>query len=183
MERRRRARARVPHPFLRHEWVRTWWDASAAGHAPLHPGRPRQRPRDGHRAAHARDGGDVRDSRAARALPPQRPHAADRRDRRRTTRRPRTGQSGARSGRIASAGTCCCSASSNADSTTQQAFREFAAAERLRTGTWRSSDSPYLPLTGTWDAYLASAAGEVPLEPPQPAVAPDEDRAGLVSKS
>jgi hypothetical protein len=24
-------RAGVPHPFLRHEWMRTWWDAFAAG--------------------------------------------------------------------------------------------------------------------------------------------------------
>jgi CelD/BcsL family acetyltransferase involved in cellulose biosynthesis len=24
-------RARIPHPFLRHEWVRTWWEAFGAG--------------------------------------------------------------------------------------------------------------------------------------------------------
>src|SRR5688572_19915691 len=27
--------ARVPHPFLRHEWVRTWWDCFGSG-AQLH---------------------------------------------------------------------------------------------------------------------------------------------------
>ena len=29
------ARARVPHPFLRHEWMRTWWD-NFGGSARLH---------------------------------------------------------------------------------------------------------------------------------------------------
>jgi CelD/BcsL family acetyltransferase involved in cellulose biosynthesis len=33
---------------------------------------------------------------------------------------------------------------------------QFAAAERLPIGTWKSSDSPYLELAGTWDSYWAS---------------------------
>jgi CelD/BcsL family acetyltransferase involved in cellulose biosynthesis len=39
-------------------------------------------------------------------------------------------------------------------SATADAFRRFAAREGLHTGTWRSSDSPYLAIAGGWDAYL-----------------------------
>ena len=36
----------------------------------------------------------------------------------------------------------------------------FAAADKLATGTWHSSDSPYLELAGTWDEYLASLSAK-----------------------
>jgi CelD/BcsL family acetyltransferase involved in cellulose biosynthesis len=35
-------------------------------------------------------------------------------------------------------------------------FAQYAAAEGLPVGTWKSSDSPYLELTGTWDTYWGS---------------------------
>jgi hypothetical protein len=41
-------------------------------------------------------------------------------------------------------------------SPTLDALSKLAAAEGLATGTWQSSDSPYLELVGTWDTYWAS---------------------------
>ena len=80
------------------------------------------------------------------------------------------------------AGTFCSSASSNATRRTQQVVREYAAADGCATGTWRSSDSPYLTLTGTWDELSRYAVGEVPIEPSEPAVAPDQARRAGASK-
>ena len=45
-------------------------------------------------------------------------------------------------------------------STTVAAMSQFAAAEGLPIGTWKSSDSPYLELTGTWDSYWASLSSK-----------------------
>ncbi len=150
-------RARVPHPFLSHEWVRTWWDAfSTPTTRLLYPGRARQRPRDGDRALRCAT------RRAMYGIPARRVRfihndhtprtdmiIADDADASyqaiwRALRTDREGWDVLLLGQL------------ERDSKTHQAFREFAAAERLRTGTWRSSDSPYLPITGTWDAYLNS---------------------------
>ena len=57
------------------------------------------------------------------------------------------------------------------DRATREAILEHAAADGCSTGIWKSSDSPYLPLAGTWDAYLERALGQVQVEPAEPAVA------------
>jgi len=41
-------------------------------------------------------------------------------------------------------------------SLTSEMFGRFAAAEGLSTGTWAHGESPFLTLTGTWDEYWAS---------------------------
>jgi CelD/BcsL family acetyltransferase involved in cellulose biosynthesis len=149
-------RARIPHPFLRHEWVRTWWEAFST---------PATRPyiqvvrANGRVTAIAPF---MRDMGAMYGIPARRVRFIH------NDHTPRTDVI------IADDAEASYQAIWRAlrtdrerwdvlllgqlerSSKTQQAFLEFAAAERLRTGTWRSSDSPYLSITGTWDAYLNS---------------------------
>jgi CelD/BcsL family acetyltransferase involved in cellulose biosynthesis len=147
-------RARIPHPFLRHEWVRTWWDAFSTPATRLH-------------IQIVRAGGGVtaiapfmRDTAVMYGIPARRVRFIH------NDHTPRTD--------IIVAGDADASyraiwralredrerwdilqlSQLERDSRTQQVFREFAAADRLATGTWRSSDSPYLQITGTWEGYL-----------------------------
>jgi CelD/BcsL family acetyltransferase involved in cellulose biosynthesis len=66
-------RAGVAHPFLRHEWVQTWWESFGHG-ARLNVLVVR--------AAHARRHADLRRPGAPAALSPERPYAAHGSDRR-----------------------------------------------------------------------------------------------------
>ena len=45
-------------------------------------------------------------------------------------------------------------------STTRDMMSRFAAADGCVTGVWRSSNSPYLALSGTWDQYFGSLSGK-----------------------
>ena len=45
-------------------------------------------------------------------------------------------------------------------SKTLAAMSQFAASDSLPIGTWKSSDSPYLELSGTWDSYWASLSAK-----------------------
>jgi CelD/BcsL family acetyltransferase involved in cellulose biosynthesis len=148
-------RARVPHPFLRHEWVRTWWDSFGSNHR-LHI----LVVRDGGRiiaiAPLMREAATVygvpvrriaflandhtprtdviiadRPDQAYRAIWSALVEEIDQWDVLQLTQLPRT-------------------------SPTLDAVSKLAAAEGLATGTWQSSDSPYLELAGTWDGYWAS---------------------------
>jgi CelD/BcsL family acetyltransferase involved in cellulose biosynthesis len=47
-----------------------------------------------------------------------------------------------------------------ADSLTNERMSALADADGCSTGVWRSSESPYLPLAGTWDAYERSLTGK-----------------------
>ena len=165
-------RARVTHPFLRHEWLRTWWDASARRRAAAHRDRPRRRPYRGDRAADARDGVDVRRPGAA---PPASSTTITRRaptSSSPTTPRSRIARSGARfATRSRALGR---PAAQPARTRLAHARRRCATARRPNgcpTGTWKSSDSPYLTITGTWDDYLQRPVGQVQVEPAEPAVA------------
>jgi len=148
-------RARMPHPFLRHEWVRTWWDSfgtnrqlhiilvrdetGIAGIAPLmreHAtvyGLPVRR-----LALLANDHTPRIDFVIAanaddtyRAIWSSLREAIDQWDVLQLTQLPKT-------------------------SPTITAMSQFAAAEGLPIGTWKSNDSPHLELAGTWDSYWAS---------------------------
>ena len=148
-------RARIPHPFLRHEWVRTWWesfhddrqlhivvvrdDDRIVGIAPLmreHAvvyGLPVRR-----LALVANDhtprtdfvvAGDEID--VYRAIWNSLACEMDRWDVLQLTQLPRT-------------------------SPTIAAMSGLASADQLPIGTWKSSDSPYLELGGTWERYWES---------------------------
>ena len=158
------ARAQVPHPFLRHEWVRTWWDSFGPS---TRFGRSGQANRQLHIIL-VRDEGRIvgiaplmRESAVIYGLPVRRiamlandhtprtdfvvaGHAddvyraiwnalvgeLDHWDVLQLTQLPNT-------------------------SPTISAMSRLAAAERLPIGTWKSSDSPYVELEGTWDSYWA----------------------------
>ena len=152
-------RARVPHPFLRHEWVRTWWDSFAGdrqlhlvivrgddrivGIAPLMRenaviyGLPVRR-----LALLANDhtprtdfvvAGDEND--VYRAIWNSLACEMDSWDVLQLTQLPGT-------------------------SRTITAMSGLASADRLPSGRWKSSDSPYLELAGTWETYWASLSAK-----------------------
>jgi CelD/BcsL family acetyltransferase involved in cellulose biosynthesis len=161
-------RAQMPHPFLRHEWVRTWWDSFASprfarsgnagtelhvivvrdqehivGIAPLmreHAvvyGLPVRR-----LALIANDhtprtdflvAGD--ESEIYRAIWNSLAGMMDQWDVLQLTQLPRT-------------------------SRTIPAMSSLMSAEQLRSGTWKSCDSPYLELAGTWETYWASLSAK-----------------------
>jgi CelD/BcsL family acetyltransferase involved in cellulose biosynthesis len=152
-------RARISHPFLRHEWIRTWWD-SFGGSRQLF-------------VLVVRDEGRIiaiaplmRETVLAYGLPVRRltllandhtprtdfviadkPDEAyraiwsallrdiDQWDVLQLTQLVRT-------------------------STTVAVMSQFATAEGLPIGVWKSSDSPYLELAGTWDSYWASLSSK-----------------------
>ena len=149
-------RAAIAHPFLRHEWVRTWWDAFGESHqlnilvvrhsarvcaiAPLMferaqmYGMPVRRMRflqNDHTPRTdvivVNEGADrVED--AYRALWHAVLDAGPRWDVLQLSQMP-------------------------ADSGSRERFRQFAAAAGRQTGVWESGAAPYLQLSSTWDAY------------------------------
>jgi CelD/BcsL family acetyltransferase involved in cellulose biosynthesis len=149
-------RARVPHPFLRHEWMRTWWDAFSTPAMRLYIQVVRA---NGRVAAIAPF---MRDTATMYGLPTRRVRLIH------NDHTPRTDLI------IADEPAASYQAIWRAlrtdrdrwdvlllsqlerEATSHRVLREFAAAERLRTGLWKSSDSPYLPITTSWDTYLNS---------------------------
>jgi len=152
-------RAQVPHPFLRHEWVRTWWD-SFGGNRQLH-------------IITVRDQGRIiaiaplmRETAIVYGLPVRRIALVA------NDHTPRTDFV------IADKPEEAYRAIWNAihddsdhwdvlqltqllhGSPTAAALSQFAADAGLPTGTWKSSDSPYLELAGTWDGYWASLSAK-----------------------
>jgi CelD/BcsL family acetyltransferase involved in cellulose biosynthesis len=153
-------RARIPHPFLRHEWVRTWWDAfgskrelhivvmrdangAIAGIAPL-----------------------MRESATQYGLPVRRLALLA------NDHTPRTDFIITGSDTAAFEDTCRViwdALAAEMDqwdvlqltqlertSPTLAVMARFAAEQNLATGTWNSTASPYLSLGGTWDEYWNS---------------------------
>jgi glycosyltransferase involved in cell wall biosynthesis len=161
-------RAQIPHPFLRHEWVRTWWDSFASprfarsGHAgtELHVIVVRDQEHIVGIAPLMRDsavvyGLPVRrlaliandhtprtdflvagdESEIYRAIWNSLAGKMDQWDVLQLTQLPRT-------------------------SRTIPAMSSLMSAEQLRSGTWKSCDSPYLELAGTWESYWASLSAK-----------------------
>lgn len=148
-------RAHVPHPFLRHEWIRTWWDCFA-GNRQLHVIVVRDAERIVAIAPFMREttvnyGLPVRrlaliandhtprtdfivaekSDEAYRAIWDALHDDIDRWDVVQLTQLV-------------------------ASSATATSITRYAAAKGLPVGTWKSSDSPYLELTGTWETSWAS---------------------------
>jgi CelD/BcsL family acetyltransferase involved in cellulose biosynthesis len=148
-------RASMPHPFLRHEWLRTWWECFGEG-ARLHLvivraagrilaiaplmcdttwmyGVPVRRMRLLQNDHTPRTDMVVteRAHECYRAIWQALLHDSERWDVLQLGQIPRASE-------------------------TLRAFAAFAAEEGHSTGTWPSSDSPYVTLEGTWDSYSAS---------------------------
>ena len=146
-------RAGIPHPFLRHEWVRTWWDAFGAG-AALHILVIRANRRIVAIAPLMRDTTTMYGIPARRIRFIQNDHtprtdfiiAAQAHDSYRAIWNALRGGSWdvLQLSQI------------ERTSPTFARMREFAAADACRIGVWRSSDSPYLTLGTSWDRYFAT---------------------------
>ena len=146
-------RARIPHPFLRHEWIRTWWESFGAPGSRLFIQVVRKAGRVTAIAPFMRDaatmyGIPVRRVRFIHndhtprmdvivAEEPGESYQAIWR----ALRDPRFRWDVLLLNQI------------GRGSRTEGTIADFAAAAHLRTGVWRSSDSPYLALAGSWDAY------------------------------
>jgi CelD/BcsL family acetyltransferase involved in cellulose biosynthesis len=148
-------RAAIAHPFLRHEWVRTWWECFGTGATP-HILVVR---RDGRITAIApllRETTSMYGLRVRRIRFIQNDHT------------PRTDIIVA-SDADESYRAIWSALRNDADrwdvlqlsqlehgSPTLRILTGLATADGRATGVWKSGESPYLPLTGTWDAYLGS---------------------------
>ena len=148
-------RAGTPHPFLRHEWVATWWDSFNAGRQ-LH-------------IVVVRDQGRIvaiaplmRESALVYGLPIRRLALMA------NDHTPRTDC--VMAGRADDAYRAIWDALQaridewdvlqftqlHATSPTLAAMSQAARSAGLPIGTWKSNDSPYVGLTGHWDDYWAS---------------------------
>ena len=152
-------RAQTAHPFLRHEWVRTWWD-SFAGDRQLHIVIVRNDDRIVGIAPLMRENAVIYGLPVRRLALIANDHT------------PRTdfvvvGDENEVYRAIWN------SLTSEIDrwdvlqltqllgtSRTIQAMSGLASADQLSIGTWKSSDSPYLELTGTWDSYWAGLSAK-----------------------
>jgi CelD/BcsL family acetyltransferase involved in cellulose biosynthesis len=162
-------RARIPHPFLRHEWVRTWWDSFAS---------PTRSARSGQGGPHlhiivVRDHESIvgiaplmRESAVVYGLPVRRLALIA------NDHTPRTDflVAGDESEVYPAIWNSLAAEIDQWDvlqltqlaraSRTISAMSRLASAEQLPIGTWKSSDSPYLELTGTWESYWTSLSAK-----------------------
>jgi CelD/BcsL family acetyltransferase involved in cellulose biosynthesis len=146
-------RAGIPHPFLRHEWVRTWWDAFGAN-ATLHVLVVRVEGRIAAIAPLIRDTTSMYGVPARRIRFMQNDHtpridfivAGDRADMSRAIwnalRAERSGWDVLQLSQLES------------ESPTRDLFSELATRDGCTIGIWNSGDSPFLTLTGSWDQYF-----------------------------
>jgi CelD/BcsL family acetyltransferase involved in cellulose biosynthesis len=162
-------RAQVPHPFLRHEWVRTWWDSFAASPRfarSAHPGTQLH-------IIVVRDQTHIvgiaplmREHAIAYGLPVRRLALIA------NDHTPRTDfvVSGDESEIYSAIWNSLAGEMDQWDvvqltqlpraSRTIPAISSLASTARLPIGTWKSSDSPYLELAGTWESYWASLSAK-----------------------
>ena len=152
-------RAQIPHPFLRHEWVRTWWD-SFQGNRQLH-------------IVIVRDDDRIvgiaplmRENVVVYGLPVRRV-ALIANDHTPRTDFVVTGDENEVSRAIWNSLACEIDrwdvlqlTQLPATSPTKKAMADLASADQLPIGTWKSSDSPYLELAGTWESYWASLSAK-----------------------
>lgn len=152
------SRAGIAHPFLRHEWIRTWWDCFGSK-AALHIIVVRA---DGRIVAIAPL---MRETAVMYGVPVRRLRFIH------NDHTPRTDF--IISGRADEAYQAIWDAIAEAsdwdvlqlsqlpvESPTHDAITGRAVSAGCTTGLWRSGDSPYLPLTGTWDTYFNSLSAK-----------------------
>ena len=147
-------RAGIAHPFLRHEWVRTWWDAFSTPSARLYIQVVRARGQITAIAPFMRETTPMFGVPARRIQFIQNDHtprtdiivaaqpAESYRAVWRALRADRDRWDVLQLSPL------------QRESDTRRVFCELATADRCATGVWHSSDSPYLLLTGAWDEYL-----------------------------
>jgi len=174
-------RAGIPHPFLRHEWVRTWWDAFSTPGARLYILVVRAHGRITAIAPFMRDTAPMYGVPARRirfiqndhsprtdiivAAQPDESYRAiwralradrDRWDVLQLSQLPRESDTLRVFGVGATHPPALPLRRDLAGARSAKAGASPAPLDGCATGVWQSSDSPYLSLTGTWDEYLNS---------------------------
>jgi CelD/BcsL family acetyltransferase involved in cellulose biosynthesis len=153
-------RAGIAHPFLRHEWLRTWWECFGGGRRTLHIIVARRAGRIFAIAPFMREHVQMYGMPVRRIDFLQNDH---------TPRAdvivvgsPEDGYRAIWQALLDTGNTWDVLQLSRlaGDSPTRQVFERLAAEARCATGTWRGDVSPYLALTGTWDTYLASLSAK-----------------------
>ena len=152
-------RARIPHPFLRHEWMRTWWEAFA-GSRQLH-------------IIVVRDDERIigiaplmRESSLVYGLPVRRLAflANDHTPRIDFVIADKAEETYAAIWNVLrddlEQWDVLQLTQLESSSRTLAVMSKYAAAEGLPVGTWKSSESPSLELAGTWDSYWASLSAK-----------------------
>jgi CelD/BcsL family acetyltransferase involved in cellulose biosynthesis len=163
-------RAHISHPFLRHEWVRTWWDSFAG------PSSRTVRSGQGDRQLHiviVRDDDRIvgiaplmRENAVVYGLPVRRLALLA------NDHTPRTDfvVAGNENEVYRAIWNSLAGEMDQWDvlqltqlpatSRTIPAMSSLASAEQLPIGTWKSGDSPYLELAGTWESYWTSLSAK-----------------------
>lgn len=146
-------RAAIPHPFLRHEWVRTWWDCFGGG-ATLHIVIVRNQGRITAIAPL------MRESAVMYGLPIHRIRFIQNDHTPRTdiivADDPDESYRAIWTALMADVDRWDVLQLSQVEreSPTLRVISDRASETGCATGVWKSGDSPYLSLTGTWDSYL-----------------------------
>jgi CelD/BcsL family acetyltransferase involved in cellulose biosynthesis len=153
-------RARIPHPFLRHEWIRVWWDAFATADARLSIYVVRLG------AGIAAIAPFMRDTTTMYGIPVRRVRLIH------NDHTPRAdvivaGDADEAYGAIWRALVADSEhwdvlllGQLERDSLTHRTFHDRAANDGLSVGVWRSSDSPYLAIDSSWDSYQSSLSAK-----------------------
>ena len=153
-------RAGITHPFLSHEWIRTWWDCFAGSHRSLH-------------IVVVRAGGRIlaiapfmREQTHTYRLPVRKIDLIH------NDHTPRADVivAGPAEDAYRAIWNALLAEGSQWDllqlsrlareSATRRAFEQLAGEERCETGVWQGDVSPYLTLEGTWDTYLAGLSAK-----------------------
>jgi CelD/BcsL family acetyltransferase involved in cellulose biosynthesis len=152
-------RARIPHPFLRHEWVRTWWDSFGAN-SRLHILVVRSAGRIVAIAPLMREAARLYGVPVRRIALMANDHT------------PRTDFIVAEQPELAYRAIwntlfeeidrwdVLQLTQLQTTSATLPSMSKLATADGLAVGTWHNSDSPYLELAGTWSEYWAGVSSK-----------------------
>jgi CelD/BcsL family acetyltransferase involved in cellulose biosynthesis len=162
-------RAQIPHPFLRHEWVRTWWDSFGSSTRFVRSGLTDRQLNIIVVREDVRIVGIaplMRESTVVYGLPVRRLALLA------NDHTPRTDFVVAGNGAAIYRAIWIALFSEidqwdvlqltqlPATSPTIAAMSRLASGEHLPIGRWKSNDSPYLELDGTWDSYWASLSAK-----------------------
>ena len=153
-------RAGIAHPFLRHEWLRTWWECFGGGRRALHIIVARQ---DGRIFAIAPF---MREHVTMYGMPVRRIDFLQNDHTPRTdvivVGAPEDGYRAIWQALLEGRNTWDVLQLSRlpGDSPARAIFERCAGEDGCATGVWRGDVSPYLTLTGTWDTYLASLSAK-----------------------
>jgi CelD/BcsL family acetyltransferase involved in cellulose biosynthesis len=153
-------RAGTAHPFLRHEWMRTWWEAFGGGDCQLRVLVVRSGDRITAIAPLMRETGRMYGVPVRRLRFLQNDHTP--RADVIVAERPEQSYRAIWQALVDDRDNWDVLQLSQlpGESTTRETFSKLAADGGYATGVWRSGDSPYVTLNGSWDAYFSGRSAK-----------------------